>query len=216
MKPNSHTLRTVAFTTLVLILSSALIYVAYSYGLIHKSNWWALFIALPAVLLITVAAFMIIDRSLRNFGGLLGFLGGAFLITSGILFTGGDFAISWPLYAIWGGLGLGMVCLSLLQHTQSKVSPAIGELPVPVQMATEPSSNQTQFTHTPTHTIDLSDRELEVLALLSSELSPKEIAGQLVVAPSTVKAHLRNVYRKLGVNTRKTAVERARVLGLLR
>ena len=61
----------------------------------------------------------------------------------------------------------------------------------------------------------LTERELEVLALLGRHLTNKEIAEQLVVSPSTVKTHTLNIYRKLDVRGRQQAVAKARELGLL-
>lgn len=61
----------------------------------------------------------------------------------------------------------------------------------------------------------LSERELEVLRLVAAGLSNQEIAARLFVAPSTVKTHLNNLYRKLNASGRLPAVTRARDLGLL-
>ena len=61
----------------------------------------------------------------------------------------------------------------------------------------------------------LTDRELEVLALLRERLSNKEIAHKLVLSPMTVKRHLVNLYGKLGVNKRWDAVIKAEALGIL-
>jgi LuxR family maltose regulon positive regulatory protein len=61
----------------------------------------------------------------------------------------------------------------------------------------------------------LTERELEVLQLLAEGLSNKKIAGRLVVAPSTVKQHLKNIYAKLDVHSRTQAVARGRELALL-
>ena len=55
----------------------------------------------------------------------------------------------------------------------------------------------------------LTERELEVLRLLYTELSVSELGKQLYVAPSTVESHVKSVYRMLGVSSRKEAVERA-------
>ena len=60
----------------------------------------------------------------------------------------------------------------------------------------------------------LSDAELSVLRLLRSELSQREIAGELHLSFNTIKTHTRNIYRKLGVATRADAIDRARSLRL--
>jgi two-component system response regulator DesR len=60
----------------------------------------------------------------------------------------------------------------------------------------------------------LSDREREVLALLASGRTNKEIADQLFLSPHTVKEHTSAVYRKLRVRNRAEAVRRAERLGL--
>ena len=61
----------------------------------------------------------------------------------------------------------------------------------------------------------LSDRELEVLQLVSQGLSNREISERLYLAIITVKGHNRNIFRKLQVRRRTEAVARARELGLL-
>ena len=61
----------------------------------------------------------------------------------------------------------------------------------------------------------LSERELEVLALLASGRTNAEIARHLFVALGTVKSHLNNIYRKLGAANRADAVTRARKTRLL-
>src|SRR5215204_631210 len=61
----------------------------------------------------------------------------------------------------------------------------------------------------------LSERELEVLVLIAAGKSNPEIARELFIVLSTVKTHLKNVYRKLGARNRTQAVSRARELNLL-
>ncbi|WP_395656203.1 LuxR C-terminal-related transcriptional regulator [Nocardioides sp.] len=63
--------------------------------------------------------------------------------------------------------------------------------------------------------VELTEREREVLRLLPSRLTLREIAAELFVSPNTLKFHLRVIYRKLGVNSRSEAVDTARVLRLL-
>jgi len=61
----------------------------------------------------------------------------------------------------------------------------------------------------------LSEREVDVLRLLGSDLDGPDIARELVVSLSTVRTHTRNIYAKLGVNNRRGAVRRAEELDLL-
>jgi len=61
----------------------------------------------------------------------------------------------------------------------------------------------------------LSDRELDVLRLLGSDLDGPAIARQLVVSLNTVRTHTKHIYTKLGVNNRRAAISRAHQLGLL-
>jgi DNA-binding CsgD family transcriptional regulator len=61
----------------------------------------------------------------------------------------------------------------------------------------------------------LTDREVEVLVLLSTGASAVVIATHLHISTATVRKHLEHVYRKIGVNDRLSAINRARDLGLL-
>ncbi len=56
---------------------------------------------------------------------------------------------------------------------------------------------------------DLTDRELEVLSAVSGGGTSREIAYQLGISERTVKAHLSNIYAKLGVDSRAAAVSEA-------
>ncbi|KZZ69504.1 hypothetical protein A3765_00375 [Oleiphilus sp. HI0130] len=61
----------------------------------------------------------------------------------------------------------------------------------------------------------LSQRELEVLSLIDQGLANKEIAQKLSLAPATVKAHIRNIYGKIGAKSRTEALAKARQLELI-
>ena len=62
---------------------------------------------------------------------------------------------------------------------------------------------------------DLTPAELRVLQFLPTHLSFPEIAAQVFVSPNTVKTQAQGVYRKLGVSSRREAVEQALAAGLL-
>jgi LuxR family transcriptional regulator, maltose regulon positive regulatory protein len=61
---------------------------------------------------------------------------------------------------------------------------------------------------------ELSEREREILCLLGTQLSRREIGEQLFVSINTIKTHQRVLYRKLGVTNRAAAVRRGQELGL--
>jgi LuxR family transcriptional regulator, maltose regulon positive regulatory protein len=61
----------------------------------------------------------------------------------------------------------------------------------------------------------LSERELDVLRLLATDLDGPEIANRLIVSLNTVRTHTKSIYSKLGVNNRRAAVRRAEELELL-
>jgi LuxR family maltose regulon positive regulatory protein len=60
----------------------------------------------------------------------------------------------------------------------------------------------------------LSERELEVLKLLRTDLNGPEIALDCMVSLNTIRTHTQNIYAKLGVNNRRAAVRRAEELNL--
>jgi LuxR family maltose regulon positive regulatory protein len=73
-------------------------------------------------------------------------------------------------------------------------------------------------THTTTATATataLSERELAVLTMLPSLLPLVDIAADLTVSVNTVKSHVRSIYAKLGVSSRREAVLAAHANGLL-
>ena len=61
----------------------------------------------------------------------------------------------------------------------------------------------------------LSERELEVLKMLATELSGPEIAHALVISLNTLRTHTKNIYAKLDVGKRRSAVRVARELELI-
>jgi LuxR family maltose regulon positive regulatory protein len=61
----------------------------------------------------------------------------------------------------------------------------------------------------------LSERELQVVRLLASELSGPEIARELFVSRNTLRTHTKHIFTKLGVTSRRAAVLRAQERGLM-
>jgi ATP/maltotriose-dependent transcriptional regulator MalT len=61
----------------------------------------------------------------------------------------------------------------------------------------------------------LSDRERDVLRLVSYGLTNKEVAKELGVAPETIKSHIKHIFRKLSVERRSHAVSQGHSLGLI-
>ena len=61
----------------------------------------------------------------------------------------------------------------------------------------------------------LSERELEVLRLVTAGLSNREIAAKLFISPGTAKTHIHNLCGKLGVRNRTEAATRAKELDLV-
>ena len=80
-----------------------------------------------------------------------------------------------------------------------------------VALGSPPRSRGTPRQPTPV----LTDRELSVLRYLPSRFTNAEIAHECLMSVNTVKVHLKRIYAKLGVASRASAVERARLLGLL-
>ncbi len=60
----------------------------------------------------------------------------------------------------------------------------------------------------------LSERELQVLRLLRTDLNGPDIARELTVSLNTIRSHTKSIYTKLGVNDRRAAVRRAAELDL--
>jgi LuxR family maltose regulon positive regulatory protein len=61
----------------------------------------------------------------------------------------------------------------------------------------------------------LTDREMDVLALLAQRLTNKEIAAQLFISPGTVRQHTYQIYQKLDVHNRREAVAKAQTVNIL-
>ncbi len=94
----------------------------------------------------------------------------------------------------------------------AKLLAAFGDLTKDERQTTELSSS---VVRPPSFVEPLSQRELEILALLAQGLSNREIGERLFLALDTVKGHNRRIFDKLQVQSRTEAIARARELGLL-
>jgi LuxR family maltose regulon positive regulatory protein len=104
--------------------------------------------------------------------------------------------------------------LSLLQEAESQgLSPTYTEMLIG-SFDTEAIKEKTSLPEQ--KLIDpLSARELDVLKMLATELSGPEISQELKIALPTLRFHTQNIYSKLNVNNRRSAVRRAQDLNLL-
>jgi DNA-binding CsgD family transcriptional regulator len=108
--------------------------------------------------------------------------------------------------------GEGVVSYSLAEQSRVSLPDETGALPPPeADEGGAPGGGAAVRPEEP-----LSERELEVLALLASGRTNAEIARDLFVALGTVKSHVNNIYRKLGAANRAEAVTKAREMRLLR
>ena len=83
--------------------------------------------------------------------------------------------------------------------------------------ATEGHPVETETSPAPAQSLvdPLTKREMEILSLIATGLKNKEIAATLFVSVNTVHYHTKNLYSKLGVNSRTQAITRAKALNLL-
>jgi NarL family two-component system response regulator LiaR len=100
---------------------------------------------------------------------------------------------------IWGGI-------ALTQKWQSQME---GPLPV-VQEGTVFAPDEKIIAQ-----LNITPRELEVLALIAQGLSNREIAAHLFLSLNTIKTHTSNVFSKLEVQRRTQAIQKAKALGVI-
>jgi DNA-binding CsgD family transcriptional regulator len=87
----------------------------------------------------------------------------------------------------------------------------VKEVVVPVPVAAGPFVlNQAKLDE-----LEITPRELEVLALIADGLSNREMAGRLCVSENTVKTHCQRVFDKLGARRRTQAVQMGKSFGLI-
>ena len=78
-----------------------------------------------------------------------------------------------------------------------------------------PTAGPFERNHAAIRSLGLTGRECEILELLASGQSNKELARRLGISPNTVKTHVARLYGKLEVRKRVDAIEKARWLALI-
>lgn len=96
------------------------------------------------------------------------------------------------------------------QLIKPKVQTVIVEKEVYISQSDELTINETELKK-----LNLSNREYEVLQLLTKGYSNAEIAKKLFLSLSTVKTHVSNLFVKMDVKSRTQAIEKARRSGLI-
>jgi two-component system, NarL family, response regulator LiaR len=140
---------------------------------------------LIATLQYTEYRFVVIEHSVELYGALV--------------------AILFATFGIWLGLRI----------TRRREKIVIREVLAPASgRGAEPASPFAPNT-AQQQSLGITDRELEILALIARGLSNREIATQLFVSENTVKTHCSRAFDKLGAARRTQAVQRGKELGLL-
>ena len=114
-------------------------------------------------------------------------------------------AILFAAFGIWLGLRI------TRRRETIRETVVVREVPVQTPLPTQPFAPNT----TRQQTLGITARELEILNLIASGLSNREIATQLFVSENTVKTHCARAFDKLGAARRTQAVLRGKELGLL-
>jgi DNA-binding CsgD family transcriptional regulator len=84
-----------------------------------------------------------------------------------------------------------------------------------IRLTPRPTPNEFARNDAAVRSLGLSPRECEILALLASGQSNKELARTLGISPNTVKTHVGRVFEKLEVPNRVRAIEKARWLAII-
>ncbi len=100
--------------------------------------------------------------------------------------------------------------MNLWESGAGPISPSIAYKIL--QIVQQPASSQAK---TSENIFQLSEREKEILQLLSQGLEYKEIAAKISISPNTVKKHTINIYQKLHVNSKAQALRIAYTKGLI-
>lgn len=110
------------------------------------------------------------------------------------------------------GLVINDMLMNLWESGAGPISPSIAYKIL--QMVQQPKATKEPFS-AGLDFFQLSDREKEILQLLSEGFEYKEIGSRLFISPNTVKKHVINIYQKLHVNSKAQALRIAYTKGLI-
>jgi len=129
----------------------------------------------------------------------------------GVALALGAVALQWLQYQVYARTHPGEIYLALIALAFLGLGVWIGARvlrPEARTAAFEPNSRALA-------SLGITEREYEVLRMLASGRSNKEIAGRLNVSPNTVKTHVARLFQKLEAERRTKAILRARELRLI-
>lgn len=133
------------------------------------------------------------------------------VLTYGLALAGGALALQWLDYQIWARAHTTELYIGLIATAFMGLGIWVGAklFRSRTQAASFVPNARAQAS------LGISEREYEVLRLLASGRSNKEMAAQLCLSPNTIKTHVARLFEKLEAARRTQAILRARELGLI-
>ncbi len=129
----------------------------------------------------------------------------------GLALALGAVALQWLEYQVWARANASSITIALIATAFLGLGVWVGARLFRAPAETGPFEPNTRAQAS----LGITAREAEVLRLLASGRSNKEIAGALHLSPNTVKTHIARLYEKLEAGRRTEAVLRGRELGLI-
>ena len=129
----------------------------------------------------------------------------------GVALAVGATALQWLEYQLWARSHVGEAYVTVVAVAFLGLGVWVGAR----LLRQQPRSGEFEPNHQALASLGITAREHEVLRLLASGRSNKEIAGRLHLSPHTVKTHIARLYEKLDAARRTEAVLHARELRLI-
>ncbi len=129
----------------------------------------------------------------------------------GLVLALGAVALQWLEYQVWARAHASTITIALIATAFMALGVWVGAR----LFRSQPRAGAFEPNTRAQASLGITEREFEVLRLLASGRSNKEIAGTLHLSPNTIKTHIARLYEKLEAARRTDAVLRARELGLI-